>query len=715
MARSLDCIFRPRSIAVIGASRDKNSIGREILHNLIEDEFNGPVFPVNPKSPMVHSMRAYASVLEIPDPVDLAVIVVPRERVSSVVDECGRKGVKGVVVITAGFKEVGGEGGRYEAQLAEKIESYGMRMVGPNCMGVINTEPGVMMNATFAKSVPVAGKIGFVSQSGALGEAILANARDIGLGISMFASIGNKTDVSGNDLLEYWEDDPNVSLILLYLESFGNPRKFTRIARRITRHKPILAVKAGRTASGARAVGTHTGALAGLDVAVDTLLAQCGVLRAATIEEMFVFAQALTSQPLPRGRRVAVVTNGGGPGILAADALENLGMTVATLSEGSLSKLREALPPEATPANPIDLIASARDERYEAALRIAAADPGVDAILVIFVSPIMIDARSVALAITRALQGSSKPAVACFMGKVGQEEGLRVLAAARIPVYQFPELAAEAIAAMAGCAELRAREEGTVPVFEMDGARAAGLMERVRKSGRRDLTLTEGLELLEAYGIPCVQSKIVASPADAIAFGLEVGYPVVLKVVSPDVSHKTEAGGVRLDLRNGDEAGAAFKEMSSALGRFGSGACILAQKMIRGGREVIFGVTHDSHYGPLAMFGLGGVFVEVLKDVAFKILPLTDLDAAEMVRSIRGYPLLTGFRGEKAADLGVIHEMLLRVSQLVMDHPEIEALDVNPFIAGDRRELSAAVDARIRLREEPPGVPAGRMTNRSER
>jgi acetyl coenzyme A synthetase (ADP forming)-like protein len=700
MTRSLDAIFRPRSIAVIGASRDKTTIGREILHNLIEYEFNGPIFPVNPKSPMVHSLKSYPSVLDIPDPVDLAVVVVRRDMVLNTVDECGKKGVKGLVVITAGFRETGEEGARLEVALREKVRSYGMRMVGPNCMGVINTESDVRMNATFANEVPLPGKIGFVSQSGALGEAILANAREMGLGISMFASVGNKTDISGNDLLTYWEDDPNVTLILLYLESFGNPQKFMQIARRITRTKPILTVKAGRSASGARAVGTHTGALAGLDVAVDTLLDQAGVLRCSTIEEMFVFAQALAKQPMPKGSRVAVITNAGGPGVLAADALEHLGMTLPQLSADSIGALREILPAEATPANPIDLIASARDDRYRAAVRIAASDPNVDALLIIFVSPIMIDAHSVAVAIVEALRDTAKPAVGCMMGKVGQAEGLKVLAAASVPVYSFPELAAEGLAAMDRCRRLSAREEGKLVPLDVDAARAGAVIERARQERREVLGLLESIEVLESYGIPFAPSRVVASSAEAIAFGIEAGYPIVLKIVAPELSHKTEAGGVRVDLRNGDEAGVAFKEMSAKLKSLGPGARILAQKMMRGGREVIFGVTHDPKFGPIAMFGLGGIHVEVLKDVSFRILPLTDREASDMIRGIRGFPLLDGFRGEKGVDLALLEEQLLRVSRLVTDFPALASLDVNPFIVTDLRETSAAVDARIRLKPE---------------
>ncbi|MBI3451144.1 MAG: acetate--CoA ligase family protein [Acidobacteria bacterium] len=697
-ARSLDPIFRPRSVAVIGASRDKSSIGREILHNLLEGDYNGPIFPVNPRSPMVHSLKSYPSVLDIPDPVDLAVVVVRRDLVLDTVEECGRKGVKGLVVITAGFKEAGEEGGRLEAKLRDKVRHHGMRMIGPNCMGVINTESRISLNATFARAKPLPGKIGFVSQSGALGEAILAHAREMGLGVSMFASVGNKTDISGNDLLEYWADDDSVSLILLYLESFGNPRKFRQLAQRITRTKPILAVKAGRSAAGARAAGTHTGALAGLDVAVETLLDQCGVLRASTIQEMFVFAQALATQPLPRGKRVAVVTNAGGPGILAADALENLGMSLPPLAPASLDALRAVLPPEATPANPIDLIASARDDRYRAAVKIAAGDPNVDALLVIFVSPIMIDAHSVAVAIVEATRGTDKPVAMCFMGKLGQEEGRKVFDAAGIPVYVFPELAAVGLASMERCRALRAREAGNVVALDLDGAAASGILAGARAAGRRDLSLVESLDLLDAAGIPTAARRVVASEAEAIAFGLDAGYPIVLKVVATALSHKTEAGGVRVDLRNGDEAGAAYRKMAKDLARFGEGSRILAQKMTAG-REVIFGVTHDSQFGPLAMFGLGGVYVEVLKDVTFKILPLTDREAGDMVRGVRGFPILAGVRGEKPVDLAVLEEMLLRLSRLISDHPSIEALDVNPFFAAETRGASAAVDARVRLKE----------------
>ncbi|MGH9868443.1 MAG: acetate--CoA ligase family protein [Candidatus Polarisedimenticolia bacterium] len=703
-SRSLDAIFRPRSIAVVGASRDRTSIGREILHNLIEYEFNGPIYPVNPRAESVHSLKCYPEVGAVPDPIDLAVIVVPRDVVPVVVDQCGRKGVRGVVVITAGFKEVGGDGIRRETELLGLVRGHGMRMVGPNCMGVINTDPAVRLNATFAKAMPsetgASGTVGFISQSGALGEAILANARDLNIGISMFASTGNKADISGNDLLEYWEDDPAVSVILMYLESFGNPAKFTQIARRITRKKTILAVKSGRSAAGARAASTHTGSMAGLDVAVDSLLAQCGVLRASSILEMFVHAQTLSKQPVPAGPRVGIVTNAGGPGILAADACENRGLTLPALAPATLDAITKILPAEGTAANPIDLIASAGPERYEPAVRAALADPSVDAMLVIFVSPIMIDAHAVARAIVSGVAAAGqpgKPVVTCFMGKVGWEEGIRELEGHGIPVYRFPELAVEGLAAAVRYRQVLSRPEGRIVEPAADPARARAVLDAAAREGRTSLGLLEGRELLDAYGIPFVAARHVASAAEAIAFGIEVGYPIVLKGDSASLVHKTEHKAVRLDLRNGDQAGAAFNELKASLQAVDPKARILAQKMLQGGREVILGAFRDPQFGPVLMFGLGGVYVEVLKDVAFRVLPITDAEAAAMIRSIRGFPLLSGVRGEAAVDLETLEDLTLRVSRMMCDHPVLSALDINPFIVRGRGESSMAVDVRVRL------------------
>ncbi len=693
----LDAIFRPRSVAVIGASRQKNTIGREILRNLVEFEFHGAVYPVNKNADAIASMKCYPSVLDIPGEVDLAVVTVPRDRVLEVVDQCGRKGVRGLVLITAGFKEVGAQGARLEAELRRRLKRHGMRMVGPNCMGVINTEPEVRLNATFAASLPPRGNVGFVSQSGALGEAILADAAHSGLGVAMFASMGNKTDTSGNDLLEYWEDNPDVQTILLYLESFGNPRKFTQIARRITRKKPIVVVKAGRTAAGARAASSHTGSMVELDVAAESLLEQCGVLRVSSMEELFVQAAALANQPLPAGPRVAIVTNAGGPGILCTDACIGQGLEMAELSPRTRRALGRALPPEASTGNPVDMIASADADRYRAALDLVRRDPGVDGIVAIFVSPIMIDAYEVARAIAAAADGS-KPVLCVFMGKQRSAEGVEELRRQRVPMYRFPEEAASAMAAMARYKVLRERPQGRSVTFEVDRQRARRALARARRAGRTTLAAVEVQEVLAAYGFPLVPSMAVNSAAEAIAAARELQYPVVLKALSERISHKSDVGGVKVDLRTADEVGGAYDDLTSRLRRRDPDLRVLVQRMVRGGREVLLGMAREPHFGPILMFGLGGIFVEVLRDVSVRVHPLTDLGARAMIERVKGYPLLAGARGEPPVALARVEEGLLRLSQLVSDfEDELAELDLNPFIVTERPEDCFVVDARISL------------------
>lgn len=696
--RSLDAIFRPRSIAVIGASRHRQTIGREILHNLVAFEFAGPVYPVNRATDVVQSMKCYRSLEEIPGPVDLAVVTVPRDHVLETVDQCGRQGIRGLVVITAGFREVGTEGAALEGRLREKIRKHGIRMVGPNCMGVINTEPEVRLNATFAATPPTRGNVGFLSQSGALGEAILADAALGGLGVAMFVSTGNKTDVSGNDLLEYWEDDPSVEVILMYLESFGNPRRFTQIARRVTRKKPIITVKAGRTAAGARAATSHTGSMvAGLDIATESLLEQCGVLRVSSMEEMFVQATALATQPLPRGGRVAIVTNAGGPGVLCADACIGHGLRMAELGALTRRALARALPPEASTANPVDMIASADAARYRSALHRVRRDRAVDGIIVIFVSPVMIDAYEVACAIAEAADGAL-PVLSVFMGKQRSEEGVQKLREHRVPVYRFPEDAASAMAAMARYRALREAPQGWEVRFTVDAARARGMIRRARRTGRAQLSPLEVQEVLGAYGFPLVPCRFVKTAAEAVEASLDIGYPVVLKVASAKLIHKTDVGGVRMDLRNADEVTAAFGEMTRRLKARDPDLGFMVQKLVPRGREVILGMARDPQFGPLLLFGLGGVFVEVVGDVAVQIHPLTDVGARAMIERVKAYPLLAGMRGEKAVALPLIEEALLRLSQLVSDfEPDLAEIDLNPFIVADRPERSFVVDARITL------------------
>ncbi len=700
MAHSLDALLRPRSVAVIGASRERNSISYDLLHNLLGYGFTGPVFPVNPRADSVHSLKCYPSVEAIPDPIDLAILVVPRQHVLGHAEACARKGVKGLVVITAGFKEVGGEGEKLEAQLREITQRAGMRLVGPNCMGLINTDPAVRLQGSFsATAEPLAGPIAFSSQSGALGEAILALMTQRGLGLSMFVSLGNKADVSGNDLLEYWEQDPRTKVILMYLESFGNPRRFLETARRVSRGKPILAMKSGRTAAGARAAASHTGSLAGTDVAVDCLLAQAGVLRCDTIEEMFQYAAALATQPPPKGDRVAVVTNAGGPGILAVDACVRRGLQVAPLSAATQARLRPALPPEASCANPVDMIASARGEHYEASLRAVAEDPEIDAILTIFTSLDIIDSMAVAEGILAGIAGTQKPVLVCFMGKVATKPAIARLKDAGLPVYTFPEEAASAMAALARRRAWLERPAGARASFDdFDRATIAGTFAAVRAAGRRVLTLVEATSVLQAAGIPMASWLAAAGAEEAAIAAAALGGPVALKVSSAVITHKSDQGGVRLGLADGAAVRDAAHAMLSAARAQDPAATLLVQRMAKGGTEVIFGATVDPKFGPLLMFGLGGIFVEILHDVAFRLAPLADIDAEELLAEIKGAPILDGARGHPAVDRAVLREVLLRLSQLLTDFPEIEELDLNPFFAAPTRAASVAADARVLLR-----------------
>ena len=706
---SLDAIFRPRSVAVIGASRRKQTIGREILHNLVDFEFTGPVYPVNAFADVVHideelcealgdsrtggSRRGHGST----QPYARSRRAVRQERRSRVGDD--HRGVQG-------GRRGGGKSSRRRSPSGSTSTS--MRMVGPNCMGVINTEETIRLNATFAATLPERGNVGFVSQSGALGEAILADAAESGLGVAMFASMGNKTDISGNDLIEYWEDNPDIGAILMYLESFGNPHRFTQMARRVTRKKPIITVKAGRTAAGARAASSHTGSIVGLDIATDSLLEQCGVLRVSSMAELFVQASALANQPVPTGDRVAIVTNAGGPGILCTDSLIGRGVRMAELRPATRRALEKALPAEATVANPVDMIASADADRYRAVLKHVRQDPGVDAVIAIFVSPIMIDAYEVARAIADSAD-RSKPFLSVFMGKVRSDEGIEELRKRRVPVYRFPEEAASAMAAMVRYRRLRARLRWGRQSVSGCGARwPRGLSRPRRKDGRDQLSPHEVRTVLDAYGLPLVPSRTVDSAAEAIAAAIELDYPVVLKVASQKILHKTDLAGVKVDLRNADEVGRVYGDLTSRLKKHDADLKVSVQKMVRGGKEVILGMTRDPQFGPLLAFGLGGVFVEVLRDVEVRVPPLTDVDARSMIEGVRGVPVAFGrARGEPPVDLAFVGECLQRLSQLVTDFErDIHELDINPLIATETARDSFVVDARIALVGSPgqPGV-----------
>jgi acetate---CoA ligase (ADP-forming) len=696
---ALKLFFNPRAVAVIGASRKRGTIGGEVFHNLISYGFHGPVYPVNPSAALVQCVPAYPTVEAIAGPVDLAVIVIPAEKVIEIAVACGRKGVKALVVISAGFAETGPEGQAQQAELLRVCRTAGMRLIGPNCMGIVNTDAAVMLDATFAASVPPPGRVGFSSQSGALGLAIIEYARSLSLGISTFVSVGNKADISGNDLLRYWESDEGTEVILLYLESFGNPKKFSQIARRVGRRKPIVVVKSGRSAAGARATTSHTGALiAASDVTVDALFRQAGVIRTDTLEELFDVAKLLVNQPQPKGARVGIITNAGGPAILCADACEARGLELPMLDQLSQQKLRAFLPSGASVVNPVDMVASASAADYGRAIEIMAAAENIDSLIVIFTPPLVTRSTDVAVAIVEAARqmNRSKPIVTVFLsaGETPPELQSETLT---IPSFAFPETAAIALARAARYREWRERAETPAPVFaDIRIDEAAAIVANALSRGDGWLSEDETSRVLSCYDLPLVPQKIVTTPDEAAAAAEAMEGEVVLKAIVPGLIHKTEAGAVRLHLRGADQVRRIAQEMTAALASRGPGLSgFVVQRMVRKGVEMLVGVAHDPQFGPVVACGAGGVQVELLRDVSVRLTPLCREDAAEMIRSLKTYPLLTGFRGGPRGNVAALEEGLLRVSALVEDIPQIAELDCNPFVV---HESGAVIlDARIRV------------------
>jgi acetyltransferase len=703
----LDSLLKPQSIAVVGASRKPGSLGRQILHQLIEFEYRGVLFPVNFQADFVHSMKAYPSVSSIPDLVDLAIIAVPREAVLAVVDDCGKKGVKALVVITAGYSETGEQGREMETELGERIRRYGMRMIGPNCMGLINTSPAVHMDATFAPTLPLAGRIAFMPQSGALGAAILDIAQQLDIGFSYFVGLGNITDVSSNELLLYWEKDSNTDLILMYLESIGNIKHFMQISRHISKHKPILAVKSGRTAAGAMAAMSHTGALSarqGLDIAADALLEQSGVIRVNTVEELFDLTLGFSKNPLPRGNRLAILTNAGGPAIMATDTAVSLGLRLGELSPRTRQELRRLLPPEAAVQNPIDMTPRSDRSKYDACAQILLKDDGIDALLVVFVPPLMIDAMDIVEGLEAVRKKFDKPMLGVFMASEEFFQELNEKHPGHMAIYVFPESAVRALAALDRYRQWRAKPIGEVRNFDVDREAAVDLLNEVRRQGRSELTPLEAKRLVEGYGICAARAAIAKDEKELGKVARGVRYPVVLKAVSPGLVHKTEAGGVSLDIHTAKELMDAARMMTEEVKRrhlrdtaVDVQLGFLVQEYVRGGREVIVGMTHDPKFGPLVMFGLGGIYVETFKDVVFRVPPITDLEAQEMIRQIRGHRLLEGVRGEPAVDVARLAEILERFSQLVEDLPQLAEMEINPLLVFPQAEDFRAVDIRVRL------------------
>jgi len=696
----LDAILKPRSIAIIGASPRPESIGRVVLHNIIEGDFNGVVYPVHPKAPFVHSMKTYPSILDVPDRIDLAFVIVPHHQVLPVVEDCGRKGVRGLCVISAGFREIGGDGVRREEELVALVRKHEMRMVGPNCLGLVNMTPQVRLNATFAPGKPISGKLAFLSQSGALGVSILQNMERLNIGFSYFVSVGNSADVRGADLLAYWENDPDTEVIALYVESFGDPRVLGPLLRRITRRKPVVIVKSGRTAAGARAASSHTGALAAADVTVDAFLRQTGAIRANTIEEMLGLLTNFCRSPLPRGNRVAILTNSGGPGIMATDALVTGGMEIAQFSEGTRRALDEMLPIEASRANPIDLTAWGVADSYRKILPILFDDPNVDIILALFVPPLMVNPTDAARAIAESRRGREKPILGVIMAEESSYRMLPREIADCPPIYPFPEMAVQAIVEMVNYTERQKRPHGRLHRFPAKTAAVRAMLAPSLAKGGGYLPTAVCMRVLEAYGFPTAPLIETEGPDAALQAAHQLGYPVAFKVGGLKYVHKSDMGGVVLNIANDLELQGARAQIMRLIEKMGDDPAEergLVQKMVKPGREVILGVSADPKMGPVVMFGMGGKYVEVLKDIVLRVPPITDVDADEMIRSIRGYPLLKGVRGEPGVDLELLKECLMRLSQLVLDFEEIVELDLNPFMMNPEGADCAVVDARIRV------------------
>ena len=703
---AVESFLRPRSVAVIGASRRRRTVGGQILHNLLTGGFTGSVYPVNRIARTVQRAHAYDSIKDVPGPVDLAVLVVPAAQVAAVARECGAAGVRALLVISAGFAETGASGSARQRELLAICRRAGMRLIGPNCFGVFNTAPDVALNATFSARAPLPGRVGFLSQSGGLGIAILEAAERLGLGLSSFVSVGNKADISGNDLLEYWERDPDTDVLLLYLESFGNPRRFARIARRVSHSKPIVAVKSGRSPAGARATSSHTGALVSAsDVTVDALFQQAGVIRTDTMHELFDVAALLSAQPVPRGARVAIVTNAGGPGIMCADACQAGGLEVVELPERVRSRLAGFLPGEASLQNPVDMIATAPAAAYARAIEVLAEEGACDAIIAIFVPPLVTRTAAVARAIrTAAAKAGAVSIAAVFMTSEGTPPELAG-AGTRVPAFDFPEDAAVALARAARYGRWKSRPAGSIPVLDRcDPECAREIIARALAGGEGWLGPADVSALLGSYGLPLIATRVVVSASEAVAAAAELGGPVALKAIASGLLHKSDAGGVRLGLDGPLAVEAAALDIEAAVRAAGHRPeGLIVQPMAEPGVELLVGVVHDESFGPVVACGAGGTSVELLHDAAVRITPLTDLDAGEMLRSLRTFPLLEGYRGSPACDVAAVEDVLLRLSALVEAHPEVAELDANPVVASPGG--AAIVDARVRVTAAPARAP----------
>ena len=675
----LSKIMKPKSIAVVGASTKEHTIGSDIMKRLQEYKFSGKIYPINPKGGIIEGLQAYTSVKEVPEEIDLAIIVVNAKFVLNTIDECHEKGIKGLCIITAGFKETGAEGAEMERQLLAKVREYGMRCVGPNCLGVVNTHPDIRMDGCFAESLPERGNIGFVSQSGALGGGILNILKDLNLGFAQFISIGNQADVNAETALEYWENEEDVEQILLYMESIQNPANFRKLATRISKKKPILALKAGRSAAGASAASSHTGSLAGADKAANALLNQSGVIREYSLKNLFATAKMFATCPIPQGDRVAIITNSGGPGIMATDAVCEYGMQMAKITDDTKEKLRSFLPAAASVKNPIDMI------------------------MVIYLPFLGLKDIDVARAVMEIkAKYPQKPVVGVFMTKSDFFTKLSEMNV-NMPFFMYAEEAADGFNRLNQQRIWQQRPVGTVPAYNVDRARAEEIIRQSIFEGRDQLTTRESIDVLDAYGIRVCKSGFATNIDEVVSIGNNIGYPVVMKMTSKTTSHKTDVGGVRVNIQSEEQLRAEYNDLIAKLtekGLIDGLEGVIIQEMVKGSREMVCGIATDPQYGPMMMFGLGGVFIEVMKDVTFRIAPLTDIDAKEMIKSVKAYKLLEGARGTTPAQMEQIEETLLRLSQLVTDYPFIDELDINPLLISEKDGVGIAVDGRIKVRLE---------------
>jgi acetyl coenzyme A synthetase (ADP forming)-like protein len=694
----LEMFFAPRSVAVIGAGREPGKLGHDVLNNLLQYGYKGQVYPVNPKADEILGLKSYPTVLDVPGPVDLAVIVVPARFVPDVMQQCGEKGVKGAVIISAGFKESGLEGVKLEREVVAIAKQYGVRIVGPNCLGIIDTvQP---MDVSFAVGIPPRGNIAFMSQSGALCTAILDWALANNIGFSYFVSLGNKADVDEVDLMEAWDSNPNAKVMIAYVEGLRDGRRFMDVARRVTRRTPVIAVKSGNTEAGSRAVSSHTGSLAGSNRAYDAAFRQTGVLRAGSIQELFDWAIAFAYQPALRGNRIAIVTNAGGPAIMATDALESSGLKLAPLSKETIEHLQAQLPPAANTYNPIDVLGDARADRYAVGIEAALKDPNVDGLIVILTPQVMTQIEETAHEVARLARLYDKPVVGCYMGEAKVSAGIEILTREQVPNYPFPERAASALRAMYDYRLWLERPAPEVKQFQVDRERVRSIFAQVRDDGRNTLGDAEARNIAEAYGLRVPKSKLATTPEEAVRFAEEIGYPVVMKIASPDILHKSDIGGIKVGVTGAGDVRDAFDLLIYRAQRFMPDAQIWGvqiQEMVVGAKEIIIGMNRDPQFGPMIMFGLGGIYVEVLKDVTFRIAPITAQEAREMVGEIRAHHLLEGVRGERAADIDAIVDCILRISQLVTDFPEIVELDINPLLVREAGAGAIAVDMRLVL------------------